>query len=165
MVCPRGHRYTYIPWFQNLLYENESEDADIKIVDFGFAQMKRENEGLTTPCFTLQYAAPEVLKRAANTGGAYDESCDMWSMGVILVRLPYESVSCHNSRLVLLESSASHYESSDFYNFNHLIVIIFITISRAILLERLLVFYFSICFIVNKTFTSRKYHFWDWMGN
>ena len=62
--------------------------------------MKRENEGLTTPCFTLQYAAPEVLKRAANTGGAYDESCDMWSMGVILVRLPQESISCHNSRLI-----------------------------------------------------------------
>ena len=68
-----------------MLYEDESDDADIKIVDFGFACLKPENEGLTTPCFTLHYAAPEVLKRAMGKVGEYDESCDLWSLGVILV--------------------------------------------------------------------------------
>lgn len=70
---------------QNLLYEEPSEDSDIKIVDLGFARLKPENEGMTTPCFTLHYAAPEVLKRAVQKKGAYNESCDLWSLGVILV--------------------------------------------------------------------------------
>ena len=71
--------------FQNLLYEHDSDTTDIKIVDFGFARIKPEKEGLTTPCFTLHYAAPEVLKRAMAKEGVYDESCDLWSLGVILV--------------------------------------------------------------------------------
>lgn len=71
--------------FQNLLFEDDSDDADIKIVDFGFARLKPEKEGLTTPCFTLHYAAPEVLRRAVDNKGEYDESCDLWSLGVILV--------------------------------------------------------------------------------
>ncbi len=71
--------------FQNLLFENESNDASIKIVDFGFARIKHESEGLTTPCFTLHYAAPEVLRTAVAKEGHYDESCDLWSLGVILV--------------------------------------------------------------------------------
>lgn len=35
---------------------------------------------MQTPCFTLQYAAPELLAQQG-----YDESCDLWSLGVILV--------------------------------------------------------------------------------
>ena len=71
------------------MYDCESsEDAEIKLVDFGFARMKPANCGLTTPCFTLHYAAPEVLQQALKTtanGNEYDESCDLWSLGVILV--------------------------------------------------------------------------------
>ncbi len=70
---------------QNLLFEDTADNADIKIVDFGFARIKPEKEGLTTPCFTLHYAAPEVLKRAVGSVQEYDESCDLWSLGVILV--------------------------------------------------------------------------------
>ncbi|XP_066280404.1 ribosomal protein S6 kinase alpha-5-like [Branchiostoma lanceolatum] len=64
---------------ENLLFASESDDAELKIVDFGFAKLKPENQPLTTPCFTLHYAAPEVLK-----DDGYDESCDLWSLGVIL---------------------------------------------------------------------------------
>ncbi len=70
---------------ENLLYDDTSDLADIKIVDFGFARIKPDKEGLTTPCFTLHYAAPEVLKRAVGSVQEYDESCDLWSLGVILV--------------------------------------------------------------------------------
>ena len=41
---------------------------------------------MQTPCFTLSYAAPEILQNA--TGEAvkeYDESVDIWSLGVIFV--------------------------------------------------------------------------------
>ena len=107
-----------IPYFklQNVLYKSSDEDAELKIVDFGFARMKPsqlddENEpsGMRTPCFTLQYAAPEVLDQApltkalasdrndnlsltnnnqseAKISDGYNESCDLWSLGVILVR-------------------------------------------------------------------------------
>lgn len=69
-----------IAW-QNLLFTDESENSEIKIIDFGFARLKPpDNQLLKTPCFTLQYAAPEILKY-----DGYDESCDLWSLGVILV--------------------------------------------------------------------------------
>ena len=71
---------------QNLLFVDNSEDSELKIVDFGFARLKPENQALQTPCFTMQYVAPEVLNQTASSKG-YDESCDLWSLGVILVML------------------------------------------------------------------------------
>jgi ribosomal protein S6 kinase alpha-5 len=67
---------------QNLLFTDNSDQADIKIVDFGFARLKKEEEVMLTPCYTVQYAAPEVL---SNGTDGYDENCDLWSLGVILV--------------------------------------------------------------------------------
>ncbi|XP_015599737.1 ribosomal protein S6 kinase alpha-5 isoform X2 [Cephus cinctus] len=64
---------------ENLVFAHSGEDSCIKIVDFGFARLKRGRESLHTPCFTLPYAAPEVLARQG-----YDESCDLWSLGAIL---------------------------------------------------------------------------------
>lgn len=54
----------------------------MKIIDFGFARLRPQSpaEPMQTPCFTLQYAAPELLAQQG-----YDESCDLWSLGVILV--------------------------------------------------------------------------------
>lgn len=93
---------------ENLLYESDREDAEVKIVDFGFARVKPQNGGMTTPCFTLHYAAPEVLKRATEKSGAYDESCDLWSLGVILYtmlsgRAPFQSRSRDNSASSIME--------------------------------------------------------------
>jgi len=67
--------------------DNAEEDAMVlKVVDFGFARLKPELEsGMLTPCFTLPYAAPEVLEVAIKNGNeGYNESCDMWSLGVIM---------------------------------------------------------------------------------
>uniref|UniRef100_H2ZD54 Ribosomal protein S6 kinase n=1 Tax=Ciona savignyi TaxID=51511 RepID=H2ZD54_CIOSA len=70
-----------------------AKQLHLKIVDFGFARLK-PNAGpgasvsLKTPVFTLQYAAPEVLQLSGFVGATnaqgYDESCDLWSIGVIL---------------------------------------------------------------------------------
>lgn len=67
------------------MFTDESDEAEIRIVDFGFARLKPNSEGLTSPCCTLQYAAPEVLKCVTRKEGSYDESCDIWSLGIILV--------------------------------------------------------------------------------
>lgn len=64
---------------ENIVFVDESEDSPVKIVDFGFARVKRGCEPLHTPCFTLPYAAPEVVARQG-----YDQSCDLWSLGAIL---------------------------------------------------------------------------------
>lgn len=66
---------------QNLLFTDENDNLEIKVIDFGFARLKPpDNQPLKTPCFTLHYAAPELLNH-----NGYDESCDLWSLGVILV--------------------------------------------------------------------------------
>lgn len=56
------------------MYLDESRRvSSLRIVDFGFAkQLRAENGLLMTPCFTKEYAAPEVLSRKK-----YDESCDI----------------------------------------------------------------------------------------
>ncbi|XP_039254874.2 ribosomal protein S6 kinase alpha-5-like [Styela clava] len=70
-------------------------NMQVKVVDFGFARVRQNcpnNQGgssmqpLTTPVFTLQYAAPEILDMTLHQSptGGYDESCDLWSLGVIL---------------------------------------------------------------------------------
>merc|ERR1712087_1032721 len=65
----------------NLMYLNKEVDSDIKIIDFGLAG--DVNEGpCKTPCGTAHYAAPEVLSSME-----YDQSADMWSLGVILYTL------------------------------------------------------------------------------
>ena len=113
---------------ENILFSDSSENAKVKIVDFGFARKKPDakslkmggaplttpvNPMMQTPCFTLQFGAPEVLYQAlykkidsgqtsatttpstsatANKSTnfhpmysqGYDESCDIWSLGVIL---------------------------------------------------------------------------------
>ena len=66
------------------MFVDHTEDAEIKIIDFGFAKVKPVNQLLQTPCFTLHYAAPEVLAQTTRQSG-YDEACDLWSLGVILV--------------------------------------------------------------------------------
>uniref|UniRef100_A0A8D0L5J4 non-specific serine/threonine protein kinase n=1 Tax=Sphenodon punctatus TaxID=8508 RepID=A0A8D0L5J4_SPHPU len=77
---------------ENILYADESEGAPVKVIDFGFARLRPQNsQPMQTPCFTLQYAAPELLQ-----DGGYDESCDLWSLGVILYtmlsgQVPFQS--------------------------------------------------------------------------
>jgi serine/threonine protein kinase len=64
---------------QNLLLTSEAQDADVVVVDFGFAKPCREGEGLRTYCGTLDFMAPEILSRK----GPYGKEVDMWSFGII----------------------------------------------------------------------------------
>lgn len=110
---------------ENILFSDTSAGSKVKIVDFGFARLKPEKAKATsqkaqksdmikTPCFTLNFGAPEVLYQAlyfnpsiinnkstatnkisskkpstilpltTSFTNGYDESCDLWSLGVIL---------------------------------------------------------------------------------
>jgi len=64
---------------ENLLYTDHTENAVLKIVDFGFSKITDQgNKLMTTACGTPEYVAPEVLSRQP-----YTEKCDLWSLGVI----------------------------------------------------------------------------------
>ncbi|CAK4276809.1 hypothetical protein Ae201684P_009725 [Aphanomyces euteiches] len=61
---------------ENLLLTSKTDDASIKLADFGFA--KRADVPLTTACGTPGYVAPEVLESKP-----YGKPVDIWSIGVI----------------------------------------------------------------------------------
>ncbi|XP_022915732.1 ribosomal protein S6 kinase alpha-5-like isoform X2 [Onthophagus taurus] len=89
---------------ENLLFTSNDENAEIKVVDFGFARLKKEKEPMHTPCFTLHYAAPEVLN---GDPSGYDETCDLWSLGVILYtmlcgRAPFHARSRDDSAAAVM---------------------------------------------------------------
>ncbi|VDD82125.1 unnamed protein product, partial [Mesocestoides corti] len=65
----------------NILYADSTGSPEsICICDFGFAkQLRAENGLLMTPCYTAQFAAPEVLKMQG-----YHMACDIWSLGILL---------------------------------------------------------------------------------
>ncbi|WAR19411.1 KS6A5-like protein [Mya arenaria] len=95
---------------ENLLYESKEENAEIKIIDFGFARLKPGNQQLSTPCFTLPYGAPEVLLQATanREKEGYDESCDLWSLGVILYtmlsgRVPFQVGSSEDQASAIMQ--------------------------------------------------------------
>lgn len=60
--------------------QNENDDATVKLADFGFAKRVTGEKSLSTLCGTAQYVAPEILDYQVS---GYDETCDMWSVGVV----------------------------------------------------------------------------------
>ena len=65
---------------ENLLLD---EQLNIKIADFGMAQLMRNNSILKTSCGSPHYASPEIIE-----GHTYDARVtDVWSIGVILYAL------------------------------------------------------------------------------
>ncbi|VDK87126.1 unnamed protein product [Onchocerca ochengi] len=87
---------------ENILFESNEPQAKLRLVDFGFARLlPSATENLMTPCFTLHYAAPEVLE-SDDQLLQYNEQCDLWSLGVILFTMlsgnvPFHARSKHES--------------------------------------------------------------------
>jgi calcium/calmodulin-dependent protein kinase I len=63
---------------ENLLTSGDGDNEIVKIADFGFSKNFGEDK-LKTSCGSPGYVAPEVL-----TNEDYDNSVDMWSVGVII---------------------------------------------------------------------------------
>jgi len=62
---------------ENILLKDKTDDAAIKIADFGFARYVKE--GCKTACGTPGYVAPEII-----TGKIYGKGVDVWSLGIII---------------------------------------------------------------------------------
>jgi calcium/calmodulin-dependent protein kinase I len=69
------------------LFHHKTQDPrallPVKLADFGFAKHVSQKNGCRTLCGTPGYLAPEILERWP----AYDTTCDIWSVGVILFLL------------------------------------------------------------------------------
>ena len=57
---------------------DDTENAYIRLLDFGLSKIINPTEKCTEPYGTLSYVAPEVL-----TEKPYDQRVDLWSIGII----------------------------------------------------------------------------------
>mmetsp|Transcript_134423 Transcript_134423/g.268274 ORF Transcript_134423/g.268274 Transcript_134423/m.268274 type:complete len:669 (+) Transcript_134423:3-2009(+) len=65
---------------ENIIYVAK-DSPHVKLIDFGFAARLDDKQRLQEACGSLQYLAPEVLKRS------YNEKVDIWSIGSIMYTL------------------------------------------------------------------------------
>ena len=66
---------------ENFLFQTEDEDSDLKLIDFGLSLAFKPYQQFKSAVGTPYYVAPEVLN------GTYDNSCDVWAIGVIAYML------------------------------------------------------------------------------
>ena len=81
---------------ENILCLHKHKIDEILVIDFGLSSFFTPKELLKSPCGTLSYVAPEVLK-----GYGYGKEVDLWSAGVILYvmlrgKLPFDSNNRNN---------------------------------------------------------------------
>ncbi len=63
---------------ENILMSEDTDTAQLKIVDFGLSKIIGPNETSLDPFGTLSYVAPEVLLQKP-----YGKEVDYWSLGII----------------------------------------------------------------------------------
>jgi serine/threonine protein kinase len=61
--------------FENILFENKAEEAQIKLIDFGLATVYTKRK-LTDRVGTAYTMSPEVIQ------GEYTSKADLWAIGV-----------------------------------------------------------------------------------
>ena len=62
----------------NFMFASEDPNADVKLIDFGFARLVEQDEMLETRLGTPYYLAPELIEKN------YDFRSDYWSLGVMM---------------------------------------------------------------------------------
>jgi len=69
--------------FENIMFENKGEDAEIKVIDFGLSKkfLDKKIGVMHEGVGTLYSMSPQVLQ------GVYTSQADMWSVGVITYML------------------------------------------------------------------------------
>jgi calcium-dependent protein kinase len=63
---------------ENLLLDEDSDFANIKVIDFGTSALLDNTRPISERYGTPYYTAPEILQNR------FSEKCDVWSCGVIL---------------------------------------------------------------------------------
>ena len=63
---------------ENIIMTEDSDNSDMKLLDFGLSKIIGPSETCTEPFGTISYVAPEVLQEKP-----YDQKSDLWSVGII----------------------------------------------------------------------------------
>jgi len=63
---------------ENILMTDATDNADLKISDFGLSKIIGPHDKCYEPYGTLHYVAPEILLCLP-----YDKKVDLWSLGII----------------------------------------------------------------------------------
>ena len=72
---------------ENILMTSNSEDANIKILDFGLGKIIGPNEKCSEPYGTIIYCAPEIISDCP-----YTKNVDSWSLGIITYIMLYGKI-------------------------------------------------------------------------
>ena len=64
---------------ENILMTDNTDNADIRLLDFGLSKIIGPNETCKEPYGTLSYVAPEIL-----LDKPYTKSVDLWSIGIFI---------------------------------------------------------------------------------
>jgi serine/threonine protein kinase len=67
---------------ENILISGSTDNPEIKLIDFGFARVLKEKDGVTRG--TAEYIAPEILKNEP-----FDHRADYYSLGMLLYKIIY----------------------------------------------------------------------------
>jgi len=67
--------------YENVMFANKSDNAEIKIIDFGLSKKYLPEDHLSDGVGTIYTMAPQVLE------GDYDNKSDLWSVGVLCYML------------------------------------------------------------------------------
>ncbi len=62
-----------------MLLTDKTNEAAVKLADFGLSTIVRPDALLNTNCGTLTYVAPEIIQ-----GSGYGMEIDIWSLGIIV---------------------------------------------------------------------------------
>ena len=95
---------------ENILMTDNTENADIRLLDFGLSKIVRSGEKCTEPYGTLSYVSPEVLQDIP-----YDERCDLWSIGVITYLLLSGVLPFDDENNIKEIARKTVYEKTPFY--------------------------------------------------
>jgi len=68
---------------ENVMVEDtNSDEINVKLIDFGFAKVTADNEPLMEFVGTPYFVAPEIVARKP-----YNSKCDIWSLGVLVYNM------------------------------------------------------------------------------
>ena len=68
---------------ENVLLSDNSDEAEIKIVDLGLSRFFEERKLMRTICGTHKYLAPELVQCDRGQLQGYDKAIDMWGVGLL----------------------------------------------------------------------------------
>lgn len=67
---------------ENVLFTGPNFESTIKVIDFGRSKILKYKQKMSEIAGSLYYVAPEVISKKE-----YNESCDVWSCGVLMYML------------------------------------------------------------------------------